>query len=686
MLKKTHAVLPVPRVSGMDENNTINKATLTEPVVVKVPHYDLPSSGDEVVVHFGSHTQSHFVTDANLSHVIMVQFAPETLDAGIWSVSYTVTDVSGNDSTSLALSVTITDGEDLMAPSVAGTVSGELDLTAVTGGNITVNIPADNGNLQPGDDVMVYISEAGTSHHMEHIVVQDINPHHVSFRAGDFAAGKHEVWYTRERNGVTETAAKLGLVFVNGVKPQPPVSCLPAPVLPQSVDGNINLSGLTEDVVVEILPYEGMVKGDVIQAYIGTLRVTPHVIVEDSLKLHIQTVNPLQITSGQQSVYYTVTRADGNLFGTSGTVLITFNYALHLKVPEITGEKNGVLNLHDVHGEFVEMIVPSWEGIARGDVIRGFVGNTEAVPHIIVQDALSVHTLKFDKSALKMGACEAYYTVKTVSGQAGKSPYVALNIINISVPEVPDNLPAPYLDGHVESYDLNKAPGGYVPINIDEETWWRYSGAFIFKLEIISKGTTLQLPIKDTIALISASLINKGLSIVHYILTDAMGKKISKSNSVIINFTRTEVTTPDYIKTLKKINEGAPFSLKQFNGGWLSHRGSNGQFAQNDCLVISNGGLHHRKLKIIRSGDCFTLYPEGLTCVGKMGGDYQQYSIDFVMYPGTLNASYTFELEYSGENNLFYLKSNMGYAGPALNGLYCNYSKNKTIKFEVHFL
>ncbi|ECC3819083.1 hypothetical protein AIE71_25135, partial [Salmonella enterica subsp. enterica] len=184
-----------------------------------------------------------------------MEFPPADITAGNYEVKYEVTDGTGTTVTSDVVNLMVTEGASGKpeVPSVEGATGGILDLSSLVGGKLTVDIPSDNGNLQTGDGITVIISDGTTQHQGTHLVVQDVNPHHVMFNASLFGAGNYQIYYIRSRNGVEATSEVLLLTFVTQVKPQ----LLPLPLLPQAMNGVIALNDLTEDVVVEIPVYSG---------------------------------------------------------------------------------------------------------------------------------------------------------------------------------------------------------------------------------------------------------------------------------------------------------------------------------------------------------------------------------------------------------------------------------------------
>lgn len=416
MIDDPKGVFPAPFVSGVDENNCIDKDTLTENIVVMVPRYQTPGEGDLIKIYFGgTHVRTYIITAANLNRPILVEFPPADITAGNYEVKYEVTDGTGTTVTSDVVNLMVTEGASgkPVAPSVEGATGGILDLSSLVGGKLTVDIPSDNGNLQTGDGITVIISDGTTQHQGTHLVVQDVNPHHVMFNASLFGAENYQIYYIRSRNGVEATSEVLLLTFVTQVKPQ----LLPLPLLPQAMNGVIALNDLTEDVVVEIPVYSGVVAGDIIQVWVGCVAASPHIVVQDTLKMHFQTMSPASITPGRQMVYYTVTRLDGTLLGNSPQVEVNFARDLNLSEALLTGESGGLLDIAGLETPYIEMVVPAWEGIARGDEIHGFIGKTEATPHVVVQDVLDHHTLRFDKTAFSTGDYEVYYVVKPINGQ-----------------------------------------------------------------------------------------------------------------------------------------------------------------------------------------------------------------------------------------------------------------------------
>ncbi|EDK3144503.1 hypothetical protein RN214_003418 [Salmonella enterica] len=415
MIVKPKVSLPAPFVSGVDENNNIDKNTLTENIVVMVPRYQSVSEGDLVKIYFGVHEKNYIITAANINRAILVEFLPTDISAGVYDVRYEVTDGAGNTVESVKLSLTVTEGSSPSAkpaaPFVEGASGDQLDLSSLTEGKLTVDIPSDNGNLQTGDGITVVISDGTTQHKSTHLVVQDVNPHHVVFSTSLFGAGIYQIYYIRNRNGVEQTSAVLTLHFLTQIKP------LPLPIMPQAIDGVIALNELTEDVVVEIPVYSGVAVGDIIQIWVGGVKVTPHIVVQSTLKIHIQTISPEIINSGQQGVYYTVTRLDGSLLGSSPQLEVTFARKLFLSEAMLTGEIDGKLDIADLNTPYIEMVVPKWEGISRGDEIHGFIGNIEAVPHVVVKDILDHHTLHFDKEKFLPGSYSVSYEVVPVNGQ-----------------------------------------------------------------------------------------------------------------------------------------------------------------------------------------------------------------------------------------------------------------------------
>ncbi|EAS1904539.1 hypothetical protein ASR74_21600 [Salmonella enterica] len=415
MIVKPKVSLPAPFVSGVDENNNIDKNTLTENIVVMVPRYQSVSEGDLVKIYFGVHEKNYIITAANINRAILVEFLPTDISAGVYDVRYEVTDGAGNTVESVKLSLTVTEGSSPSAkpaaPFVEGASGDQLDLSSLTEGKLTVDIPSDNGNLQTGDGITVVISDGTTQHKSTHLVVQDVNPHHVVFSTSLFGAGIYQIYYIRNRNGVEQTSAVLTLHFLTQIKP------LPLPIMPQAIDGVIALNELTEDVVVEIPVYSGVAVGDIIQIWVGGVKVTPHIVVQSTLKIHIQTISPEIINSGQQGVYYTVTRLDGSLLGSSPQLEVTFARKLFLSEAMLTGEIDGKLDIADLNTPYIEMVVPKWEGISRGDEIHGFIGNIEAVPHVVVKDILDHHTLHFDKEKFLPESYSVSYEVVPVNGQ-----------------------------------------------------------------------------------------------------------------------------------------------------------------------------------------------------------------------------------------------------------------------------
>ncbi|MCZ0445862.1 hypothetical protein OZH93_24630, partial [Escherichia coli] len=91
----------------------------------------------------------------------------------------------------------------------------------------------------------------GTVHETDHIVVKEVNPHHISFKASNLFTGHWDVYYKRTRNGVEIKSPVLSLTLTDHVNPPVPTG-LEAPILPQVMNGSLDLTVLTEPVIVKI--------------------------------------------------------------------------------------------------------------------------------------------------------------------------------------------------------------------------------------------------------------------------------------------------------------------------------------------------------------------------------------------------------------------------------------------------
>ncbi|MCZ0558639.1 hypothetical protein OZI60_27530, partial [Escherichia coli] len=80
--------------------------------------------------------------------------------------------------------------------------------------------------------------------------------------------GHWDVYYKRTRNGVEIKSPVLSLTLTDHVNPPVPTG-LEAPILPQVMNGSLDLTFLTEPVIVKIPAWEGITPGDDVTLYIG---------------------------------------------------------------------------------------------------------------------------------------------------------------------------------------------------------------------------------------------------------------------------------------------------------------------------------------------------------------------------------------------------------------------------------
>ena len=158
-----------------------------------------------------------------------------------------------------------------------------------------------------------------------------------------------------------------------------------------------------------------MAAGDIIQIWVGEVKTTPHIVVQDTLKIHIQTISPEIKSTSSVLHYYSVGWFVVGEFSTTGDNLCTEVVPFRAHADWRGG---GQLYIAVLDTPYIEMVVPKWEGISRGDEIHGFIGNIEASPYVVVQDILDYHTLHFDKKNFLPGDYSVKYVVVPINGQS----------------------------------------------------------------------------------------------------------------------------------------------------------------------------------------------------------------------------------------------------------------------------
>ncbi|EJN4070440.1 hypothetical protein NP681_004206 [Salmonella enterica] len=545
--------LAPPIISGMNEDNIIDKNILTEDIIFLIPSYDNPPPlGDQIQVHFGDIlSYTYIISPDNQTTPILIKMNPVTIPSGKYQVYYEVRDKVGNPNQCDPVPVVVTGMVELLpAPSVEGAVAGTLDISTLTGGILIVDIQSDGGkNLTTGDFVTVTLSCGNTSLTSNHIAFTTMATHHLNFSVDDVFPGNWCVSYVRKRGAVSTWSAVLPLKLTGHVTP--PGAGLEAPVLPQAMNGSLDLSLLTEPVAIKIPDWKEITPGDAILLYIGGSQVGDYTITENNLyQPHLIKVALSDILLGKQNVYYTMTPPSGRTV-TSPSVSVAFFLEYNLKAPRIIGaDDNHIVKLFALTTDYVEMVIPADESrFYKNDIIQGVIGDYEAIPHNVFNEKLNEHKIRFKKDCITVGAPQDVYYQVTGLGNTGtpeKSPVVKTSFLKLS---------APYLDGNVTSYDMN---GHDMIVHIPLEVWAALNADYDFTLKI---GTNESVAVSGPDVIVRGPSITPGPMFFSYSLKKAgsIGETLWSSEVLAVNVTVTD--------TLECIKNGYPFYLQNVESG-----------------------------------------------------------------------------------------------------------------------
>lgn len=253
-------------------NGTLDKDTLSQDIIVKIPSWDDKSIGDVIHVFWGTLHEIYVVQSVNDS-VIMVSFSRNAISVGNYSVYYTITDTVGNTGTSTTVSIMVTGGGSgslatLPAPHIPQATDGVIDLSSQAN-DIDVKCYPDKAG-QPGDILRVHFGKLLAEITLTFPVAMTPS---VFVPRSSITHGNYVVYYEILRAG--NQVAISASVDVDAVLD----IFLPAPVFPTAVNGVVNLKDEGLFVEMDIPRYDSAERGDEIYSYIGITK-GPVTIIE----------------------------------------------------------------------------------------------------------------------------------------------------------------------------------------------------------------------------------------------------------------------------------------------------------------------------------------------------------------------------------------------------------------------
>ncbi|WP_413492391.1 hypothetical protein [Morganella psychrotolerans] len=389
----------------------IEDIQLTNKIYVEVLFYSDAQAGDEIRLKFGNlSTQFFLVTNPTTNFPIIIEYDADLISDGKYQVSYSSTDLAGNENIS-PISWAIVDrfNEGVLPPPIFIDADGNNQITqgSINSNNGThVSIPAYQG-ISPGEDVDVFYwtldengqNVPGSQYYVNHTIINEditdgFNVLVPKAYLNIISKGTCQARYVVKRNENITENSKIGTAILNLL----PVETLPAPDFIDNIDGWLTSNETINGIKVRG-EYPGISINDNIELFIFGFDIQGQAVpgTDLSQKLIINSSNvelgyfditfskniATLVGLGRFDSYYTVTKNGIISSSYFGSVNIDVIDNKLLPPPLFTQATNDILSLDDITETNGVIIQIKYDTLAINDRVTVHVyGLDESNNHV----------------------------------------------------------------------------------------------------------------------------------------------------------------------------------------------------------------------------------------------------------------------------------------------------------------